>query len=195
MVSHDSGIPGFSPGQLSVKTAPMIPDLPAPDLAKALLGATLTIRGSGGIIIETEAYQRDDPASHSFPGPTARNAAMFGPPGHAYIYRIYGIHLCLNVVGRVGEAVLIRALTPTHGIADMAARRPRQPDFNLCSGPGKLAQALGLTMADNHMRLDLTLDPQTDILTGPRIGITKAIDQPWRFGLNRPGLSRAFPRS
>lgn len=175
-----------------------IADLDAVALARRLVGARLMVRGAGGIVIETEAYGRDDPASHSYRGPTARNAAMFGPPGHAYVYRIYGIHLCLNVVGRPGEAVLIRALLPQEGLEAMAARRGG--GASLCNGPGRLAQALGIRPEDNgapfgENGLSLALAPEPPpLLIGPRIGISKAADRPWRFGLaGAPGLSRPFP--
>lgn len=175
---------------------------PVVDLARALIGTTLLVDGVGGIITETEAYDIDDPASHSFGGPGGRNSIMFGPPGRAYVYRIYGIHWCLNFVGGVhpGSAVLIRALAPLHGLDAMAMRRGRSDPRSLCSGPGKLAQALGIDIALNGAPLDRApfaiLDgPPADIVTGPRIGISKAIDQPWRFGLRgSPYLSRAFPR-
>ena len=170
-------------------------DCPAADLAPRLLGATLIVRGCAGRIVETEAYAPDDPASHSFPGPTMRNAAMFGPAGHAYVYRIYGLHWCLNVVGAPGHAVLIRALEPLDGIATMQTRRGLGRP--LCKGPGMLAQALGIDGADDgrafgtpDFRLDL--NPPGDWLTGTRIGITKAADWPMRFGLPGPWLSRAF---
>ncbi|MFN4101038.1 MAG: DNA-3-methyladenine glycosylase [Pararhodobacter sp.] len=170
--------------------------LPAARLAPLLLGATLTVRGCSGRITETEAYAPDDPASHSFPGPSARNAAMFGPAGHAYVYRIYGLHWCLNVVGLPGHAVLIRALEPVAGIAMMEARRGAGRP--LCGGPGMLAQALGITGADDgqpfgppEFRLDL--DPPDEWLTATRIGITRAADWPMRFGLPGARHSRRFP--
>ncbi|WP_068306700.1 DNA-3-methyladenine glycosylase [Pararhodobacter sp. CCB-MM2] len=169
--------------------------LTATALAPRLLGATLTIRGCSGVITETEAYTPDDPASHSFPGPTARNAAMFGPPGHAYVYRIYGMHWCLNVVGQPGHAVLIRALEPQEGQAIMQERRGAGRP--LCLGPGMLAQALGVSDADNHRPFgtpdfDLALNPPDDWLTGPRIGITKAADWPRRHGLIGARHSKPF---
>lgn len=176
---------------------PFSPDLDVIALARALIGATLWVRGCGGRIIETEAYARDDPASHSFRGQTPRNAAMFGPAGTAYVYRSYGIHLCLNVVGRSGEAVLIRALEPTFGLEVMRSRRPSGP---LCAGPGRLAAALGVTLEDNGaafgntLRLYPAIGPCPPLLIGPRIGITRATDLPWRFGLaGSSGLSRPFP--
>jgi len=174
-----------------------IQGLGAEDLARRLIGATLLVRGAGGTVIETEAYTRDDPASHSYRGPTARNAAMFGPAGHAYVYRCYGIHLCLNVVARPGEAVLIRALAPHTGQDLMQARRG---NGLLCNGPGRLAQALGLSLADDGAAFDggdlalLLPAAAPELLVGPRIGISKAQDRPWRFGLaGATGLSRPFP--
>ena len=173
------------------------PDLDACALARALIGARLIVRGTGGTIIETEAYARHDPASHSFRGPTPRNRAMFGPPGHAYVYRSYGIHLCLNVVGRPGEAVLIRAIRPDIGADIMRQRRPLGP---LCAGPGRLCQALDVRITDDGRPFDgieLALQPgdgpAPDIVTGPRIGITRGQDLLWRFGMaGAQGLSRRF---
>ena len=181
----------------------MAPDytLPVLDLAHALIGWTLTVDGVGGVIVETEAYHAADPASHSFAGPTPRNRAMWGPPGHAYVYRIYGMHWCLNIVGgaEAGAAVLIRALEPTHGLDRMRARRGMEDIANLCSGPGKLAQALAITAALDGAALDaapFALTPRTaepPLVTGPRIGIAKATDQPWRVGLaGSRFLSRRF---
>jgi DNA-3-methyladenine glycosylase len=176
---------------------------PVVSLARALIGARFLIDGVGGIIVETEAYDIDDPAAHSFPGPTPRNAPMFGPGGHVYVYRIYGLHWCLNFVGGVrhGGAVLIRAIEPTDGIAAMQERRGHIDVRALCSGPGKLAQALGVTGGMTGLPLALppfTLTPADalrEIAAGPRIGITKAIDLPWRFGLaGSPYLSRPFPK-
>lgn len=173
------------------------------EVAPELIGVTLLVDGVGGPIVELEAYDEDDPASHAFRGPTARNAAMFGPPGHAYVYRSYGVHWCLNLVcqppGRA-EAVLIRALRPERGVERMRARRRRDDDRALCSGPGKLCEALGVTSAHDGLPLDVppfALLQRTEspaIVTGPRIGITRAADRAWRYGLaGSPYLSRRLP--
>ena len=164
----------------------------SPEVARRLIGMTLLVNGVGGVIVETEAYDREDPASHSFLGQTPRNAVMFGPPGRAYVYLSYGIHWCLNFVCREkghGAGVLIRALEPTAGVAMMIERR-RQRDLRaLCAGPGRLGEALGITHALNGRRLDrapFTLKAAATVarvVCGPRIGISKAVDQPWRFGL------------
>jgi DNA-3-methyladenine glycosylase len=175
---------------------------PAQLVARQLIGVTVLVNGVGGRIVETEAYDREDPASHAFSGPTERNAAMFGPPAHAYVYRSYGIHWCLNFVCREeghGAGVLIRALEPVAGIAEMRRRRDADDERLLCSGPGKLCQALGVTRAHNGMALsafpfELLPGPQgLALVAGPRIGISKAIDLPWRFGLaGTRFLSRPF---
>lgn len=170
-------------------------------LARALIGARLLVEGVGGVIVETEAYHPIDPASHSFAGPTRRNAVMFGAPGRAYVYRSYGLHWCLNVVGGAtpGAAVLIRALAPTEGLERMRTRRGAVDTDQLCSGPGKLCQALAITGALNGAPLDqppFELDyPRAPppIVSGPRIGISKAVERPWRFGWRgSPFLSRRF---
>jgi DNA-3-methyladenine glycosylase len=172
-------------------------------VARRLIGATLLIDGVGGIIVETEAYDREEPASHSFSGPTARNAVLFGPPGRAYVYLSYGIHWCLNFSCREpghGAGVLIRALEPTTGIAAMIERR-RQNDLRmLCSGPGRLGEALGVTPGLNGMRADRApfrlqaAGQRRRVVSGPRIGISKAMDLPWRFGLaGSRYVSRPFP--
>jgi len=172
------------------------------EVARGLIGATLLIAGVGGIIVETEAYDREDPASHSFPGPTPRNAVMFGAPGRAYVYLSHGIHWCLNFVCREaghGAGVLIRALEPTAGIPLMMARRRRQDLRTLCSGPGRLGQALAVTRELNGKRLDRApfrlraTTQDVSVVCGPRIGISKAVEQPWRFGLaGSRYLSRPF---
>lgn len=170
-------------------TSPLFFARPALAVARHLIGATLLVDGVGGIIVETEAYHRDEPASHSFPGPTKRNAVMFGGPAHVYVYLIYGIHWCLNFTCADAGAVLIRAIEPTQGLDLMAARRDTLNPKMFCSGPGKLAQALAVGPAHNGLSLlapPFQLDvapPRTDIATGVRIGITKAADLPWRFGL------------
>ena len=175
---------------------------PVLDLASSLIGCILLVDGIGGIIVETEAYRAGDPASHSFAGPTVRNRAMWGPPGHAYIYRSYGLHWCLNLVGgeASGAAVLLRALEPTHGLDTMRARRGLDDPRKLCAGPGRLAQALAVTAALDGHALDaapFALNPRTSeppLVTGARIGITKAAAEPWRVGLaGSRFLSRPFP--
>jgi len=171
------------------------------DLAARLIGATLTFAGVGGLVVETEAYDAADPASHSFAGPTLRNAAMFGRPGTAYVYRSYGRHWCLNIVcgSRPGGAVLFRALQPLEGLDAMRKRRGTDNLRLLSTGPGRLCQALGITGAvDGESMLaapfDLTLaDGGREVVCGRRIGITKAQDRPWRFGLaGSQFLSRPF---
>ncbi|MCD7061189.1 DNA-3-methyladenine glycosylase [Pelagibacterium xiamenense] len=172
-----------------IAATPDLFDTDAVSVARRLIGARLEINGAAGIIVETEAYDRDDPASHSYPGPTKRNAVMFGPPGMAYVYRSYGIHWCVNAVCRPGSAVLIRALEPLDGIDLMAARRGVSDPRRLCSGPGRLTQALGIDISHNGTPLyaapfRLTLAPHAaDIAAGPRIGITRAVETPWRFAL------------
>ena len=167
-------------------------DAPADVVARALIGATVLVDGVGGVIVETEAYDQSDPASHTHMGPTARNAAMFGPSGHAYVYRSYGIHWCLNFTCRPaghGAGVLIRAIEPRAGLEQMQLRRGTSDPRLLCSGPGRLGQALGITMAHYGLPLDrppffvAAPDAATESVVGPRIGISKAIDEPWRFGL------------
>lgn len=167
-------------------------------LAPRLIGMELLVDGAGGAIVETEAYLADDPASHSFRGPTARNSVMFGPAWHAYVYLSHGLHWCLNIVAADNGAVLIRALEPLHGIGAMQARR--RGSANLCNGPGRLAQALGVTIAHNGRSLDcppfLIVDRLRDpeIAVSTRIGISKAAERPWRYGLaGSRFVSRPFP--
>jgi DNA-3-methyladenine glycosylase len=161
-------------------------------VAPELIGATLLFKGVGGIIVEVEAYHHTDPAAHSFRGPTTRNQVMFGPPGFAYVYRSYGIHWCLNFVCEgqgSASAVLIRALQPTHGLSTMRTRRGLHDERALCSGPGKLCEALAITIKHSELPLDqppIALHARIEkpeIAAGVRIGITKAVDLPWRYGL------------
>jgi DNA-3-methyladenine glycosylase len=199
--------------QSRTSATPAAPDLGKPlkraffarsvhNVAPDLIGATLLVNGVGGIIVEVEAYHHTDPAAHSFRGPTPRNMVMFGPPGFAYVYRSYGIHWCINFVCEKegsASAVLIRALQPTHGIPAMRRRRRLHDERSLCSGPGKLTEALGIT--DKHNGLALDAAPialharagKVDIVAGVRIGITKAIELPWRYGLRGSKfLSKSF---
>jgi DNA-3-methyladenine glycosylase len=162
---------------------------PAVTVAAELVGALLTVDGTGGIIAETEAYDAAEPASHSFNGPTPRNAAMFGPPACAYVYRSYGIHWCFNIVCLPGSAVLIRALVPTHDVATMRQRRGLDDERLLCAGPGRLCQALAIDRALDARPViappfSISASAKApDIVSGPRIGISKAVDLPWRYGL------------
>ncbi len=174
-------------------------------VARDLIGCRLLYDGCGGVIVETESYERDDPACHAYVGLTARTEVLFGPPGRAYVYLSYGIHSLLNAVAEPeGEAaaVLIRALAPTVGLGEMRARRGDRPDLDLCSGPGKLTEALGIGLDANGTDLGkepfLLLPRESgwcgEIGTGPRVGITKAVDRPWRFSLGgSPYVSRPRP--
>jgi len=162
------------------------------EVAPDLIGVTLVADGVGGKIVEVEAYDQEDPASHGFRGRTRRNATMFGPPGHAYVYRSYGIHWCLNLVcgeEGVAEAVLVRALEPTHELDLQRARRGVGDARALCSGPGKLCQALAITGRHDGLALDeppFRLEDRAfvpEIVTGPRVGITQATELSWRYGL------------
>jgi DNA-3-methyladenine glycosylase len=161
-------------------------------VAPDLIGTTLLVDGVGGIIVEVEAYHHTEPAAHSFRGPTPRNLVMFGPPGVVYVYRSYGIHWCVNLVCEKpgsASAVLIRALQPTHGVAAMRRRRGLHDERLLCSGPGKLCEALGITHRHNGLALDTppmalyARAKKPEIVAGLRIGLTKAVELPWRYGL------------
>ena len=174
-------------------------------VARGLLGATFHVDGVGGVVVETEAYAPEDPASHSYGGRTVRNAAMFGSPGHLYVYRSYGIHWCANVVCAdegTGAAVLLRALEPVHGLDEMQARRGLDELTLLCAGPGRLCQALGIGGEHDGLPLDRppfelhlpSLVPE--IVAGPRVGITRATELPWRYALrNSRFVSRPRPRA
>jgi DNA-3-methyladenine glycosylase len=162
------------------------------EVAPDLIGATLLFKGVGGRIVEVEAYHQTDPAAHSYGGLTARNAVMFGPPGYVYVYRSYGIHWCLNFVCEpkgVASAVLLRAIEPTAGLPAMRRRRGVKEDRLLCSGPGRLCEALGITIAQYGLPLDqppfelFARTGEVEVIVGPRIGLTKAADLPWRYGL------------
>jgi DNA-3-methyladenine glycosylase len=177
-------------------------DREAAIVAPELLGAKLLVDGVGGRIVEVEAYHPNDPASHSFRGPTPRNGAMFAGPGRVYVYRSYGIHWCINFVCADASAILIRALEPTDGLGEMRERRGLEDIRALCSGPGKLCAALGVTKALDGRMLDappfrLTIaKTRAELAVGKRIGITKAPDTPWRFGVaGSPYLSKPFPRA
>jgi DNA-3-methyladenine glycosylase len=172
------------------------------EVAPDLIGATLLVDGVGGVIVEVEAYHHTEPAAHSYRGSTPRNQVMFGPPGFTYVYRSYGIHWCVNFVcekAGSASAVLVRALEPTHGIPTMRRRRGLHDERTLCSGPGKLTEALAITHAHNGLALDAppmalyARSAKPDVVTGIRIGITKAVDLPWRYGLrNSKFLSKPF---
>jgi DNA-3-methyladenine glycosylase len=177
----------------------------AHEVAPDLIGAELLVDGVGGVIVEVEAYDYEDPAAHGYGNrKTERNASMFLVGGHVYVYRSYGIHWCLNLVcgvAGVAEAVLIRALEPTKGLAAMAERRGLDDERLLCSGPGRLCQALAITREHDGLRVDrppFRLTPAAagvDVVTGPRIGITKAVETPWRYGLaGSRFVSRPFRR-
>jgi DNA-3-methyladenine glycosylase len=173
------------------------------EVAPDLIGATFLVNGVGGTIVEVEAYHHTDPAAHSYRGPTPRNRVMFGPGGFSYVYRSYGIHWCVNFVCEEegsASAVLIRALEPTHGLAAMRRRRGVDDVRALCSGPGKLCEALGITIAHSELPLDkppialFARKEKPEIVAGIRIGITKAVELPWRYGLKGSKfLSKPFP--
>jgi DNA-3-methyladenine glycosylase len=188
-IRKPAGAPAPRPGKVLKRS---FFDRSVHEVAPDLIGVTLLVDGVGGIITEVEAYHHTDPAAHSFRGPTPRNQVMFGPPGFAYVYRSYGIHWCVNFVCEAAgsaSAVLIRALEPVHGLAAMRRRRHQQDERALCSGPGKLCEALGITIKHNELPLDrppIALHARTDeveITSGVRIGITKAVELPWRYGL------------
>ena len=160
------------------------------EVAPELIGATLLVDGVGGRIVEVEAYDREDPASHAYGGLTRRNASMFGPPGHAYVYRSYGIHWCLNLVCEgegVPSAVLVRALEPTEGLQEMRARRGLEDPRLLASGPGRLCQALAITGEHDGLSLDCPpfelrgRNEPVEVLAGARVGISRAVELPWRY--------------
>jgi DNA-3-methyladenine glycosylase len=175
------------------------------EVAPDLVGVTLLVDGVGGPIVEVEAYDQEDPASHAYRGRTARNGSMFGPPGRAYVYRSYGIHWCLNFVCEdvgLASAVLIRALEPRQGVDRMEERRRTENARLLCAGPGRLCEALGLTGDHDGLRLDrppFELRPRSEeaeVAATPRIGISRAVERPWRYVLRgSPFLSRAVPRA
>nr|WP_315220786.1 DNA-3-methyladenine glycosylase [uncultured Duganella sp.] len=171
---------------------------PSHEVARRLIGVTVLVDGVGGRIVETEAYDREEPASHCYIGETPRNFSMFGPPGRSYVYRSHGLHWCLNFVCREeghGAGVLIRALEPVDGLDVMRGRRGMDDERLLCAGPGRLCQALGVTRAHNNLPLDappflllpadhaLPAGEPIVVLAGPRIGISKAMELPWRFGV------------
>src|SRR6185295_1426479 len=175
------------------------------EVAPDLIGATLLVNGVGGLIVEVEAYHHTDPAAHSYGGPTPRNAVMFGPPGFAYVYRSYGIHWCLNFVCEEegsASAVLVRALEPLAGLDLMRARRGVEDERLLCSGPGRLCQALAVTREHDGLALDrppfelLEAEGPVEVVSGPRIGITRAVELQWRFAESGSRfLSRPLPRA
>jgi DNA-3-methyladenine glycosylase len=176
------------------------------EVARDLVGCMLMHGDCGGVIVEAESYERDDPACHAYVGKTARNEVLFGPPGRAYVYLSYGIHSLLNAVAEPdgqAAAVLIRAMEPTVGIEAMRSRRGRRPDEELCSGPGKLTEALGVGLADNGASLSappFAILPRegawgrVEVKAGPRIGISKAVENPWRFcAAGNRFVSRPWP--
>jgi DNA-3-methyladenine glycosylase len=175
------------------------------EVAPDLIGATVFVDGVGGRLVEVEAYHHTDPAAHSYRGPTERNAIMFGPPGFLYVYRSYGIHWCMNFVCEAAgsaSAVLIRAIEPTAGLPLMRRRRGLKDERLLCSGPGRLCEALRITRAQNGMALDqppfalFARQGEVEVVAGPRIGLTKAADLPWRYGEKGSRfLSKPFPGS
>lgn len=198
--------PAASPTALGPRLDASFFARPVAEVAPDLIGCVLVVDGVGGTVVETERYQEDDPASHSFRGPRGRAAVMFGPPGRLYVYRSYGIHWCVNLVceesGR-GAAVLIRALAPELGLAAIRERRGMLDDRLLCAGPGRVCAALAIDASlDGASAVDpggrVAIHARTrpvELVSGPRVGISKAVDRPWRFGLaGSRHLSRPFPR-
>ena len=193
-----------APGRLAVGFF----DRSVHDVARDLIGCALLFEGVGGVIVETESYERDDPACHAYVGLTPRTATLFGPPGRAYVYRSYGVHAMLNAVAEpegVGAAVLIRALEPVAGIDEMRERRGLDRLEDLCSGPGRLTQALGIGLDLNGTDLltgPIRIEPRAPgwrdrvLATAPRVGITKAVELPWRFTAEGSRfVSRPRPRA
>jgi DNA-3-methyladenine glycosylase len=171
-------------------------------VARALIDVVILVDGAGGSIVETEAYDPQDPAAHTFRGPTRRNAAMFGPAGHAYVYRSHGLHWCMNFTCGDGAGVLIRAIEPLFGLDRMRARRAVADDRMLCAGPGRLCQALGIDGSLDKRPLDAppfelrARAAEPVILAGPRVGIRVAADVPRRFPLaGSRFLSRPAPKA
>ena len=202
MVDPDILTPGQAPRSLGQKLKRSFFARSVHEVAPDLIGTTLLVDGVGGIIVEVEAYDQTDPAAHSYRGRTPRNSIMFGPPGFSYVYLAYGINWCITLVCEpVGCAagVLIRALEPTHGLATMRRRRAVQNTRSLCSGPGKLCQALAVTIEQSELPLDrppIALHARTtevECIKGVRIGLTKAAELPWRYGMKGSKfLSRPF---
>jgi DNA-3-methyladenine glycosylase len=188
------------PGRAPLAITSRFFERPAPTVGPSLIGCGFFANGVGGVIVECEAYEPDDPASHTFRGRTKRNAAMFGSPGTLYVYLSYGLHRCANLVCLPGHAVLLRAIEPTSGIEDMIVRRAVENRRLLCSGPGRLTQALGIDLSMDGM--SATAPPfhmtwpegQVDVSSGVRVGVTRATERPWRFGLAGSAFrSRPFP--
>jgi DNA-3-methyladenine glycosylase len=186
-------VSGLAPAPAGLRLDRRFFDRSVHTVARELIGCTLLVDRCGGVIVETESYDRDDPACHAYAGLTPRNAVLFGPPGRAYVYLSYGIHSLLNFVAEPdGEAaaVLVRALEPTHGLGLMRRRRGRDREEELCSGPGKLAEALGVGLEHNGAELDQApfeirasgdQSREVEVVAGPRVGISKAVEYPWRF--------------
>jgi DNA-3-methyladenine glycosylase len=191
-IAATSKAPALPPRKLGRPLKRSFFDRSVHEVAPDLIGATFLVNGVGGVIVEVEAYHHTEPAAHSFNGPTPRNMVMFGPAGFSYVYRSYGIHWCVNFVcekSGSAAAVLIRALEPTHGLAMMRRRRGLEDERALCSGPGKLCEALAITIKQSELPLNqppIALHARVgkaDVVSGVRIGITKAAELPWRYGL------------